>query len=147
MRVAILGATGEVGRTMLQVLEERLCLWDGAESALAFSSGMSAITTSLLTYLRPGDAIVHSEPVYGGTEYLLHNVLPQFGVRRIGFAAGSTTALELRCDLGWVPAEILKVRRRPVTRRASAGRPPDPVKPKRVPGLISMDRWASRQPA
>lgn len=78
----------------LQVLEERLCLWDGAESALAFSSGMSAITTSLLTYLRPGDAIVHSEPVYGGTEYLLHNVLPQFGVRRIGFAAGSTTALE-----------------------------------------------------
>ncbi|HSJ08694.1 MAG TPA: aminotransferase class I/II-fold pyridoxal phosphate-dependent enzyme [Longimicrobiales bacterium] len=78
----------------LQVLEERLCLWDNAESALTFSSGMSAIATSLLTYLRPGDWIVHSEPVYGGTEYLLHKVLPQFGVRRMGFAAGDAAALE-----------------------------------------------------
>lgn len=78
----------------LQVLEERLCLWDDAQSALAFSSGMSAIATTLLTYLRPGDWIVHSEPVYGGTEYLLHKVLPQFGVRRIGFAAGSNEGLQ-----------------------------------------------------
>ncbi|HEX6133711.1 MAG TPA: cystathionine gamma-synthase family protein [Longimicrobiales bacterium] len=78
----------------LQVLEERLCLWDEAQSALAFSSGMSAIATALLTYLRPGDWIAHSEPVYGGTEYLLHNVLPQFGVRRIGFSAGSSEGLE-----------------------------------------------------
>jgi methionine-gamma-lyase len=78
----------------LQVLEERLCIWDRAESALAFSSGMSAIATTLLTYLRPGDWIVHSEPVYGGTEYLLHKVLPQFGVRRAGFAAGSAEGLE-----------------------------------------------------
>jgi methionine-gamma-lyase len=77
----------------LQVLEERLCLWDQAESCLAFSSGMSAITTTLLTFLRPGDCIVHSEPVYGGTEYLLHKVLPQFGINRIGFAAGSTAEL------------------------------------------------------
>jgi methionine-gamma-lyase len=78
----------------LQVLEERLCLWDRAESCLAFSSGMSAIATTLLTYLRPGDCIVHSEPVYGGTEYLLHKVLPQFGVNRIGFAAGSQQELD-----------------------------------------------------
>lgn len=77
----------------LQVLEERLCIWDRAESCLAFSSGMSAITTTLLTWLRPGDWIVHSEPVYGGTEYLLHKVLPQFGIRRIGFQAGSSEAL------------------------------------------------------
>jgi methionine-gamma-lyase len=73
----------------LQVLEERLTLWDRAESCLAFSSGMSAISTTLLTFLRPGDAIVHSEPVYGGTEFLLHKVLPQFGIHRFGFAAGS----------------------------------------------------------
>jgi methionine-gamma-lyase len=78
----------------LQVLEERLCLWDSAQSALVFSSGMSAIATALLTYLRPGDWVVHSEPVYGGTEYLLHKVLPQFGIRRIGFAAGSAEGLE-----------------------------------------------------
>ena len=78
----------------LQVLEERLCLWDDAESGLVFSSGMSAIATTLLTFLRPGDCVVHSEPVYGGTEYLLHKVLPQFGVRRIGFSAGSAQGLE-----------------------------------------------------
>jgi methionine-gamma-lyase len=78
----------------LQVLEERLCLWDNAESALVFSSGMSAIATTLLTFVRPGDAVVHSAPVYGGTEYLLHTILPQFGVRRIGFLAGSADGLE-----------------------------------------------------
>lgn len=77
----------------LQVLEERLSLWDRAESCLTFSSGMSAIATTLLTFLRPGDCIVHSEPVYGGTEYLLHKVLPPFGIRRFGFAAGSTSEL------------------------------------------------------
>jgi methionine-gamma-lyase len=78
----------------LQVLEERLCIWDQAESCLSFSSGMSAIATTLLSYLRPGDCIVHSEPVYGGTEYLLHKVLPQFGVHRIGFRAGSPQELD-----------------------------------------------------
>jgi methionine-gamma-lyase len=77
----------------LQVLEERLCLWDRAEAALVFSSGMSAIATTLLSFLRPGDSIVHSEPVYGGTEYLLHHILPQFGIRRVGFRAGSTEAM------------------------------------------------------
>jgi methionine-gamma-lyase len=78
----------------LQVLEERLCLWDEAEAGLVFSSGMSAIATTLLTYVRPGDWVVHSEPVYGGTEYLLHKVLPQFGIRRLGFAAGEGAGLE-----------------------------------------------------
>ncbi|HSJ25922.1 MAG TPA: cystathionine gamma-synthase family protein [Longimicrobiales bacterium] len=78
----------------LQVLEERLCLWDQAESGLVFSSGMSAIATTLLTFLRPGDCIVHSEPVYGGTEFLLHKVLPQFGIHRVGFRAGAMDELE-----------------------------------------------------
>lgn len=72
----------------LEVLEDRLCLWDGAEAGLVFSSGMAAISTTLWTFLRPGDTVVHSEPVYGGTEFLLHNILPQFGIRRVGFQAG-----------------------------------------------------------
>ncbi len=78
----------------LEVLEERLALWDGADAALVFSSGMAAITTTLLTFLRPGDAIVHSEPLYGGTEYLLLNILPQFGIERFCFTAGSAGGLE-----------------------------------------------------
>jgi methionine-gamma-lyase len=78
----------------LQVLEERLCLWDDAESGLAFSSGMAAIATTLLAVLRPGDVVVHSTPVYGGTDYLLHRILPEFGIRRVGFLAGREGAME-----------------------------------------------------
>lgn len=70
----------------LEILEDRLCLWDGAEDGLVFSSGMAAIATSILTFLRPGDVIVHSEPIYGGTEFLVHHILPQFGIKRVGFA-------------------------------------------------------------
>lgn len=73
----------------LEILEDRLTLWEEAEAGLVFGSGMAAISTTLLTYLRPGDVVVHSEPVYGGTEFLLHKILPQFGVRRVGFAAGA----------------------------------------------------------
>lgn len=72
----------------LEILEDRLTLWDGAESAAAFESGMGAIATTLLTFLRPGHAVAFSEPVYGGTEYLLRNVLPEFGIRTVGFRAG-----------------------------------------------------------
>jgi methionine-gamma-lyase len=71
----------------LQILEERLTVWDGAEDSLVFSSGMAAISTTLLTFLRPGDVVVHSEPVYGGTEFLIENVLPQFGVHHEAFGA------------------------------------------------------------
>ncbi|MCB9137185.1 MAG: cystathionine gamma-synthase family protein [Caldilineaceae bacterium] len=73
----------------LEILEERLTLWDDAEEAAAFASGMAAISTTLLTFLRPGDAVLHSEPVYGGTDYFLKQILPQFGVRPVGFMAGS----------------------------------------------------------
>jgi methionine-gamma-lyase len=73
----------------LEVLEDRLAVWDGAEKTLAFASGMAAISTSLMTFLRPGDSFVFSEPIYGGTEFLVHNILPQFGVKGVGFMAES----------------------------------------------------------
>jgi len=69
----------------LQVLEERLALWENAESALAFSSGMAAITTALLTFLRPGDTLLWSDPAYGGTEFFIENVLPGLGIAATGF--------------------------------------------------------------
>ena len=46
----------------LEVLEDRLTVWDGAEEAAVFSSGMAAISTTLLSHLRPGDVVIHSEP-------------------------------------------------------------------------------------
>lgn len=71
----------------LEVLEDRLAVWDKAEKSLVFASGMAAISTSLWSFLTPGDVLVHSEPVYGGTEYLVHNILPNFGIKRVGFNA------------------------------------------------------------
>ena len=71
----------------LQILEERLTLWDGAEASLVFGSGMAAISTTLLTFLRPGDTLVHNEPIYGGTEHLVENVLPKFGIEKEVFGS------------------------------------------------------------
>jgi len=72
----------------LEVLEDRLTLWDEAEACTVFESGMAAISTVLLELLNPGDVILHSEPLYGGTDYLFKHVLPRFGIKRVGFSAG-----------------------------------------------------------
>jgi len=74
----------------LEILEDRLTIWDDADAAAVFASGMAAISTTMLTFLRPGDVVLHSEPVYGGTDYLLKQILPQFGVRALGFPAGAS---------------------------------------------------------
>ena len=74
----------------LEILEDRLTLWDGAEACAVFGSGMAAITTVFLEFLSPGDVIVHSEPIYGGTDHFINVVLPRFGVVPVGFAAGAS---------------------------------------------------------
>ena len=83
----------------LEILEDRLAIWDEAEANLAFASGMAAISTCLWAYVRPGTVIVHSGPVYGGTDFLLNRILPQFGVNPVGFPAeGGTKAMEEAVD-------------------------------------------------
>jgi methionine-gamma-lyase len=74
----------------LEILENRLTLWDEAEECAVFESGMSAITTLLLEFLNPGDYVVYSAPVYGGTDHFINHVLPRFGIKAIGFRAGSS---------------------------------------------------------
>lgn len=69
----------------LQILEERLCLWDGAEECAVFESGMSAISTCLLEFLSPGDVLLFSNPVYGGTDHFIKQTLTRFGIEVIGF--------------------------------------------------------------
>ena len=73
-----------------EILEDRLSLWEEADDALAFSSGMSAIATLLLTFVRPGDVIVQSGPLYAATETLIAKILGQFGVSWLDFPSGST---------------------------------------------------------
>jgi methionine-gamma-lyase len=73
-----------------EILEDRLALWEEAEDALVFSSGMSAIATLFLSMVKPGDTIVHSGPLYAATETLIARILGRFGVHWLDFPAGAT---------------------------------------------------------
>ena len=74
----------------LEILENRLCLWDEADDCAVFESGMSAISTVLLEFLRPGDLVVCSSPVYGGTDHFVKKILTQFGVHVLEFSVGES---------------------------------------------------------
>jgi methionine-gamma-lyase len=71
-----------------EIVEDRLAVYERAESGVLFSSGMAAIATTLLTFVRPGDVILHSQPLYGGTETLLAKTFSNLGITAIGFADG-----------------------------------------------------------
>ena len=71
-----------------EIVEDRLAVYERAESGVLFSSGMSAIATTLLAFVRPGDVVLHSQPLYGGTETLLSKTLPNMGIAARGFADG-----------------------------------------------------------
>jgi methionine-gamma-lyase len=75
-----------------EILEDRVVAWDGAEAAALFSSGMGAISTACLALLRPGDTLLFSDPIYGGSEFLFRKVLPSFGVETVPFPAGADEA-------------------------------------------------------
>jgi cystathionine beta-lyase/cystathionine gamma-synthase len=66
----------------------------GATAAVSFCSGMAAITTTLLGLLRPGDVVLHTEPLYGGTAHLLEHLLGELGIAARGVPAGEAGALE-----------------------------------------------------
>lgn len=76
----------------LEILEERLALWDEAERALSFASGMAAISTSVLAHSKPGDVVLYSMPVYGGTEFLFQHILPKFGIETRSFPSDISEA-------------------------------------------------------
>src|SRR3954452_10994250 len=75
-----------------EIVEDRLAVFEEAEAGLVFSSGMSAIATTILAFARPGDAILHSQPLYGGTETLIAKTLAGFGITPLGFADGTDPA-------------------------------------------------------
>jgi methionine-gamma-lyase len=73
-----------------EILEDRLAIWEGADDALAFSSGMSAIATLFFTFCQPGDVVIHSGPLYAATETLIAKILGKFGITWVDFPSGST---------------------------------------------------------
>jgi methionine-gamma-lyase len=134
----------------LEVLEDRLALWEGGEKAAVFSSGMSAISTTLWAWVRPGDVVLMSQPLYGGTETLIEKTLPNYGVRSVGFddgcdrvavAAAADRALALAAEGGGrvclllvetpanptnslVDLALMRATSERIAARQSGGRPP-----------------------
>jgi len=71
-----------------EIVEDRLAVYERTEACILFSSGMSAIATTLLAFARPGDAILHSQPLYGGTETLLSRTFAEMKIAAEGFSDG-----------------------------------------------------------
>src|SRR3954453_10022535 len=80
-------------------VEDSLSVYERAEKCALFSSGMAAITTTVLAFARPGDVILHSQPLYGGTETLLAKTLAGLSIGAVGFADGlDETAVRLKAN-------------------------------------------------
>ncbi len=76
-----------LGNPSFDVVEARLTLFDGAEAALCFASGMSAITTTLLTFVKSGSVVLHAGALYGASEVFIRQTLPQLGVQAFSLGA------------------------------------------------------------
>ncbi len=71
----------------LEILESRLCLWDKAEDGAIFKSGMAAISTAMMEIMQPGDLLLYSRPVYGGTDHFINHFLKKLNISAVGFLA------------------------------------------------------------
>ena len=76
----------------IEIAENRIAVWDRAEDCALTGSGMSAISTTLLTFSRPGDVVVYSEPIYGGTYTLINVILKQMGIQAVGYLSSEGTS-------------------------------------------------------
>ena len=75
----------------LEILENRLTLWDKAEDCAVFESGMAAISTVLLEFLKPNDVLLISSPLYGGSDHFIKKILIKFGIQSLTFKVGQST--------------------------------------------------------
>lgn len=60
----------------------------GARAAAVFSSGMAAITTTVLTLVKPGQTLLYQRPVYGGTDHFFRHMLPEWNVKAVAVPEG-----------------------------------------------------------
>ena len=75
----------------LEIYERRVAEFEQADDAALFASGMAAIFTAAFTFCKPGDTLVFSEPVYGGTDFLYRHLLPGWGVQTHSFRIDAPT--------------------------------------------------------
>ena len=78
-----------------EILEDQMVpLETGAHAALVFNSGMAAIMTALLTFVHPGESIVYTVPIYGGTQHLIQDFLSTLGIIGIPVPAGASQEID-----------------------------------------------------
>lgn len=85
---------GRYGNPTQAVLEEKCAQLEGAEAALAFASGMAAVTTALLAVLRQGQHVILTDDCYRRTRQFCLSVLQRFGIEVSVVPAGDLRALE-----------------------------------------------------
>src|SRR5581483_5155208 len=78
-----------------EILEDQIVpIEAGAHAALVFNSGMAAIMTAMLAFLKPGDAVVYTVPIYGGTQHFIQDYLSVWGVSGVAVPAGCGAELD-----------------------------------------------------
>ncbi len=91
----------------LRVAEARIAAWEECDAAALFNSGTAAMATIFLRHLRPGDLVLYSTPIYGGTATLLRGLMTDFGVIAVAYMPeDSADDLERKLD-GRKPAMVL----------------------------------------
>lgn len=68
-----------------EIVESRIALWDQADDCASFESGMAAISTLLMEFLKPGEVLLFSSPNYGGTDHFIKHVLQKFKIDYVEF--------------------------------------------------------------
>jgi O-succinylhomoserine sulfhydrylase len=64
----------------LAMLEQRLCLIEGAEECRTTATGMAAVNAALLSHLKAGDRVVASRALFGSCHWIVSTLLPKFGI-------------------------------------------------------------------
>jgi len=68
------------GNPTLQMAAKKIAALEGAEDAVVTSSGMAAISSTLLTFLASGDELISTSQIYGGAYRLMRDIFPRFGI-------------------------------------------------------------------
>lgn len=94
------------GNPTVVAAERKIAELESGRKCLLFASGMAAISTTLLTFLRPGDRVVSQEDIYGGSYNLLRHHLAPLGID-VGFAPTTDTgalidAITPRTKMVWL---------------------------------------------
>lgn len=85
---------GRYGNPTQQVVEAKCAALEGAEAGLAFSTGMSAITTTLFAILRQGQHVIMTDDCYRRTRQFCNAILGKFGIEVSIVPTGDYEALE-----------------------------------------------------